>query len=212
MKYGYARVSTEDQTPPFTGRLPVDAEGNKVTVVNMILKIDDAFIREWHPRYDLTEDDEPTYQMLVDTVAQAKREISKETFLAIWNWKGAMRVIRHVKIGEYDTLYAVAFRHAVTEPPERKLAALLALPGIDAPTGSTIIHFIHPETMPIIDVRTVEVLFEAGLIPTTHRDLKHYEAFRKAIANISRDCPGWTLRQIDRALFAYHKHKKRQDT
>jgi hypothetical protein len=29
---------------------------------NMTLQIDDAFIREWHPKYDLTEDDEPEYQ------------------------------------------------------------------------------------------------------------------------------------------------------
>jgi hypothetical protein len=146
---------------------------------------------------------------LVAIVAQEIKSvgtISKQTFLDIWKWKGAMRVIRHVKMDEYEALYAVAIRHAISEPPERKLAALMFLPGVDAPTGSTIIHFIHPETMPIIDVRTVEVLFEAGLIPTTHRDLKHYEAFRKAInENIRQRCPRWTLRQIDRALFAYHK-------
>ena len=135
--------------------------------------------------------------------------ISKETSLAIWKWKGAMRVIRRVGIGEYDTLYAEAFRRAAAEPPERKLAALLdpsvKLPGVGAPTGSTILHFIHPESIPIIDVRTVEVLFEAGLVSTKQRDLGHYEEFRKAIGAIRHRCPRWRLRQIDRALFAYHK-------
>ena len=56
---------------------------------------------------------------------------------------------------EYETRYAATFRRAVSAPPERKLAALLGdgvkLPGVGAPTGSTIIHFIHPKTMPIID-------------------------------------------------------------
>jgi hypothetical protein len=59
--------------------------------------------------------------------------------------------------------------------------------------------------MPIIDVRTVEVLFAAGLLSTDRRDLAHYEEFRQAIEGIRRRCPGWSLRDIDRALFAYHK-------
>lgn len=117
-----------------------------------------------------------------------------------------MRVIRHVRIEQYDAVYAVAFRHAVSKPPHQKLGALIGndvkLPGVGAPTGSTIIHFIHPDTMPIIDVRTVEVLFAAGHVKTKHRDLEHYETFRAAMDKIRRDCRNWTLRQIDRALFA----------
>lgn len=174
--------------------------------------IDDVFIREWHPRYDRTEHDEPEYQRLIAVVAQEMKTIgtlSERTFLDIWNWKGAMRVIRHVRIDEYKTRYAEAFRRAATEPPARKLHDLigpgLKLPGVEAATGSTLLHFIHPELMPIIDVRTIEVLYAAGLIHSTQKDLWHYEAFRTAIEGIRRRCPNWTLRQIDRALFAYHK-------
>jgi hypothetical protein len=120
-----------------------------------------------------------------------------------------MRVIQHVRLDEYESLYASAFRRAASEPPERKLAALLApgvkLPGVEAPTGSTILHFMHPHSMPIIDVRTVEVLYAAGLLSTDRRDLAHYEEFRQAIEGIRHRCPGWSLREIDRALFAYHK-------
>ncbi len=171
--------------------------------------IDDAFVREWHPKY--LEEDEGDYEVLVATVAREmhSRTISRETFLKIWNWKGAMRVIRHVRIKEYDTLYAPAFRHAACESPQRKLATLIGpgmkLPGVEAATGSTIIHFIHPESMPIIDVRTIGALFRAGLISTQQKDLAHYEEFRQAIEGIKQGCPGWSLRHIDRALFAYHK-------
>lgn len=180
----------------------------------MCLQIDDAFIGTWHLEYDDPQigGDDRDYQTLVTTVAEeinSAGTISKKTFLEIWKWKGAMRVIRHVKIEQYNSVYAVAFHHAASEPPERKLAALLEgdkkLSGVGAPTGSTIIHFIHPETMPIIDVRTVAVLFEAHLIPTKHRDLKRYEKFRAAIGEVRNRCPKWSLRQIDRALFAYHK-------
>lgn len=174
------------------------------------IAIDDAFIREWHPKY--LEEDEGDYELLIATVAREMHSggtVTKETFLAIWNWKGAMRVIRHVRIEDYDTLYAPAFRRVAKEPPHRKLASLIGpsvkLPGVEAATGSTIIHFIHPELMPIIDVRTIGALFEAGLISTRQKDLAHYEEFRRAIEGIKRDCTNWSLRQIDRALFAYHK-------
>jgi hypothetical protein len=174
--------------------------------------IDDAFIREWHPKYDVTEDDEREYQRLVGEVARDLNSlgtISQGTFLAVWNWKGAMRVIRHVNLEEYNSVYATAFRRAASVSPERKLAALLApsvkLSGVEAPTGSTILHFMHPQIMPIIDVRTVEVLYAAGLLSTDRRDFAHYEEYRRAIEGIRHRCPGWSLREIDRALFAYHK-------
>jgi hypothetical protein len=192
----------------------------------MRTEIDDAFIKEWHPRYDQTENDEEEYGRLVGTVAREMKStgtISKNTFLAIWRWKGAMRAIGKTTIyvqgqntkaatpaqDEYDSRYAPAFRRAASEPPQRKLGALLApgvkLPGIGAPTGSTLIHFIHPQTMPIIDIRTAGVLFAFGRIASAECWLETYEEFRDAIKKINRECPGWTLRQIDRALFAYHK-------
>jgi hypothetical protein len=178
----------------------------------MPLVIDDAFIQNWHPKYDLTENDEREYQRLVVRVAEEMASggtISQETFLAIWNWKGAMRVIGHVLLNRYDTLYAEAFRRIPTLPLNMKLPSLLAgsakLPGFGAPTGTTLIHFIHPQTMPIIDVRTAEVLWQAGIVSTDRTGLEHYEEFRRGIQSICQRGPRWTLREIDRALFAYHK-------
>jgi len=178
----------------------------------MKLRIDDDFVRQWHPRYDDTECDEPQYQSILRAVASdlsASGTISRETFLDIWKWKKAIRKIGAVRMDQYEAIYRQAFRLAASDPPERKLARLLTpgikLPGVEAPSGSTLLHFMHPQLMPIIDVRTVEVLFEAGLISGKQRNLAHYEEFRHAIDEIRRRCPGWTLRQIDRALFAYHK-------
>lgn len=146
----------------------------------MSLQIDDAFIAYWHPRYDEIADDEPEYQRLCGIVSRdmcSTNTIFKQTFLAIWRWKGAMRVIGRTSIyaegyrtqavepaqDEYDNRYAEAFCRAAAAPPERKLAELIGsgvkLRGMGAPTASTLIHFIHPETMPVIDVRTVGTLF-----------------------------------------------------
>jgi hypothetical protein len=180
----------------------------------MTIQIDDAFIWEWHRKYDdpaVAGDDKDYHEFIgrVRDEINSNGTLSREIFLEIWRWKGAMRVIRHVKLEEYDSLYAPAFRRAANAPPERKLYELLEgakkLPGVEAPTGSTLIHFIHPETMPIIDVRTVEVLYAARRISTKRRELESYEEFRNAIDRIRRECPKRTLREIDRALFAYHK-------
>jgi len=180
----------------------------------MTVQIDDAFIRGWYQMYDDENvgGDDKDYEELIDKVRDeinSNGTLAQKTFLEIWKWKGAMRVIRHVKLDKYDSHYAPAFHRAVNAPPERKLCELLEgankLPGVAAPTASTIIHFIHPETMPIIDVRTVEALHAARRISTKLRDLEHYEEFRSAIDRIRRECPNWTLREIDKALFAYHK-------
>ena len=142
------------------------------------------------------------------TTLPSSGTISKGTFRAIWGWKGAMRVIRFVNMSEYDARYADAFRRAALATPPGRLYLLLGngmkLPGVEAATGSTLLHFMDPETMPIIDVRTIGVLFPAGLISTRQKDLEHYEEFRQAVLGIRSRCPAWTLRQIDRALFAYH--------
>lgn len=205
-------ATLQPATNPFTAeriaakeKLPETA-GRDHTIV-----IDENFIREWHPRYDRIADDEPEYRRLVELVASelaSKGTISKETFLAIWAWKGAMRVIRFINIEEYESLYAEAFRRAYAAAPHHRLQALIGpgvkLPGVEAATGSTLLHFMDPETMPIIDVRTIGVLFAAKLISSRQKDLDHYDGFRRAIDSVRSSCPNWTIRQIDRALFAYH--------
>ncbi|MFO1153124.1 MAG: hypothetical protein U1E42_05595 [Rhodospirillales bacterium] len=180
----------------------------------MSLLINDAFVRTWHPRYDETEGDEAEYQLLVDRVARDMRShgtIHQDTFLAIWRWKKAMRAIRYARMEQYDQVYEPAFRRAAQESPSRRLAVLLEpgakLPGLSVPTASTIVHFMYPRSMPIIDVRTVGVLFTAGLVSSRSMTLKHYEEFRYVMDCIRHRFAGWNLREIDRALFAYHKQE-----
>jgi hypothetical protein len=81
----------------------------------------------------------------------------------------------------------------------------MELRGIGAPVGSTILHFIYPDRFPVIDVRTCEALYHHGYIASTTRDVKRYPDFRKAILGIQKQYGQYSLRQIDKALFAYHK-------
>ena len=56
-----------------------------------------------------------------------------------------------------------------------------------------------------MDIRTAETLYHAGYIASKIRDQKRYILYQSAILTIAKDHPKWSLRQIDRALFAYHK-------
>jgi len=56
-----------------------------------------------------------------------------------------------------------------------------------------------------MDIRTVETLHYAGYIKSTARDQRRYIPFQSTILTIAKEYPKWSLRQIDRALFAYHK-------
>lgn len=172
------------------------------------LKIDNSFIAEWHPKYDEIEADEPDYKYLV---AQVKKELdkngtlSKEVFTEILNWKSA-RVKGKVKWHEFET-YENAIRDAFIAEADKKLTILCGLYGIGAPVGSTILHFMHPNDFPIIDIRTAESLHHNGYLDSSKTDLSRFAAFRKELLKIANECPSFSLREIDRALFAYHKIK-----
>lgn len=182
--------------------------------------IDDAFIRKWHPQYK--EHDEKGYRDIIPVVSSdiaRTHTISESTFKSILNWKTA-RAKGFVEWKNFAK-YKKGFRKALhalkgqgkTRNSRRALEVLDDLPGIGIPVASTILHFACPEVFPIVDFRTVGVLQESGHLDKSkslyhYRDtIPGYQSFRDAIANIVNQCPKRSLRQIDRALFAYHKNK-----
>ncbi len=62
-----------------------------------------------------------------------------------------------------------------------------------------------------MDFRTVETLQHSGRLDKSgsrhfFRDTTvGYDVFRRAMLKIARENPKWSLREIDRALFAYHE-------
>ena len=160
----------------------------------------------WHPRYDETENDEESYKQIILAVAndiKKRGTISKEVFLNILDWK-TPRLKGIVKLNNFR-LYAAKIKKCLKVPEDQKLKILDDLYGIGAPLASTILHFIYSDKFPIMDIRTVETLYKSGYIKFISRDGKKYPAFKTAILSIQRQSPRWNLRQIDRALFAFHK-------
>jgi thermostable 8-oxoguanine DNA glycosylase len=178
---------------------------------NPIIEIDDAFIEKWHPKYDEFGDDvEEDYKTIIAKISNElsrKGTMLKDTFIDILNWK-APRLKGIVRLNEFDT-YEKAFLKCFKAPNDEKLAILDELYGIGVPVASTILHFMYPQSFPIMDIRTAETLYYAGYIRSKARDQKCYIFFQSTILTIAKDHPKWSLRQIDRALFAYHKNHKK---
>lgn len=192
--------------------------------------IDDDFIAAWERRYDEKDEDEPKYQRLVEQTAgdlAGEGKVAKETFAAICRWKWGRRAtarFRYLELDRYREVYQPRLEEAGRPgfQPRRRLEALTILKGLGTATASTLLHFMVPQNMPIIDTRTCEVLAVARLFRPNRRVAEelartgrvalgpvsnaHYDPFCEAIALIRKGCQrAWTLRQIDRALFAYHK-------
>jgi len=172
--------------------------------------IDDEFIAKWDSQYD--EGDESEYRCLVKRVrtqVQSLGVISRQTFEHIYDWKAA-RAKRHVRWKKFR-IYTKGLREALRAADDRRVAILDDLPGIGIPVASTLLHFIYPKRFPIVDYRTVEALQDLDCLDKSRslysfRDTPEgYGVFRQVMLNIARQHPKWSLRQIDRALFAYHK-------
>lgn len=170
--------------------------------------IDSAFIDEWHPKYDLLENDENVYKALV-TILSQKPNLTKALLLRIFDWK-ARRAKGHIDLTKFCSYQAV-FNFCINNPLKalENLQKLDGLPGIGLPIATTILHLMFPNVYPIIDIRTVTVLYKAAKInfcsdsaPQSHT--KYLNLFCPAILDIHEQTER-TLRQIDRALFAYHK-------
>jgi hypothetical protein len=180
--------------------------------------IDNAFIDKWEAEYDKIEGDDKKYEIIIEQVKEdisRTGTISKDTLEEIYNWKAA-RAKGYVKWGDYSK-YEGAIGNSLRAPGDKKIAILDDLPGIGIPVASTILHFVYPETFPIVDIRTVEFLQNAGYLDK----LKSYYYFRDTIQGYSIFChvvkdicerlPKKRLRQVDKAMFAFHKNQKKQE-
>ncbi len=170
------------------------------------MKIDSKFIEHWEPKYDEIESDEGEYLTLIERVKEettALSSISLGTFERIINWKSP-RAKGSIKWEDYD-IYREAFQKILDPENPDKMNLLTTLPGVGAPVASTILNFIFPQIFPIYDFRTVEVLNSCCYLKNKTVSPKRYPEFQKAILKIRTELVHYSLRQIDHALFAYHK-------
>jgi hypothetical protein len=90
-----------------------------------------------------------------------------------------------------------------------KIAALLALRGVNWPTASVLLHFGTRTRYPILDFRALWSL--ANDKPPAHYTFEYWWAYTEACRRLAKKA-GVTMRELDRALWQYSKdHSARPD-
>jgi len=176
------------------------------------------FIQKYEKCYDYTEHDEEEYQHLLIIVPQEilNNNLSKETFIRVIDWKSP-RPKGYINWDAFNS-YQETFQNLESFNDTTRIKSLLQLPGIGLPVASVFLNIIWPDKYPIIDFRTVTVLYNFRYITwktvpsgKSKKDIDYainkYINFMEAIYKIRRDTNIISLRTIDRALFAYHKIK-----
>lgn len=136
--------------------------------------------------------------------------ISKSTFERLMNWKSP-RTKGFLKLDNYEK-YSDKFTDILNLHTDEKLNQLSSLEGIGISVASTILHFIYPEEIPIVDFRVIECLKNFGYldplknVPFYRDNLKGYIIYRNEILKLASKLKV-DLRQLDKALFAFHKIK-----
>jgi hypothetical protein len=170
--------------------------------------IDKKFINKWGPRYveRSTGDNYIGYENLLKKVSKdiSRGIISKPTFIQILVWK-TPRLKGIIRLNHFE-YYNKGLKQVLKSPESEKLQILDDLYGIGVPFASTILHFIYPDKFPIMDVRVTEVLCDFGYLEVKSRSPKNYIKFRDVILAIVQEF-GCSIRELDCALFAYHKLK-----
>ena len=168
--------------------------------------VDKTFIQKWAPRYDLSGvgDNYSDYDNILREVAKetCQGSITKSTFIKILRWKSP-RLQGIVPLDRYNE-YNDKIKEAIAASDKEKLQILDGLYGVGVPVASTILHFIYPSRFPIMDVRVTEALVNFGYLDVKARSPKNYFVYQKTLLSIVQNT-GCSMREIDKALFAYHK-------
>ncbi len=171
-------------------------------------KINFAFIKKW----ESINIEEFEYRRILDLVKkdiETHKTITKSTLKEILTWKSP-RTKGKVDWNNYKE-YLDKLNRILNLSEEEKINTILNLAGIGVSVGSTILHFIYPNKFPIVDFRTVRALQHERYLDKTKSvsfysgTAKGYKIYKSVILTIKKKYKRWSLRQIDKALFAYHK-------
>lgn len=138
----------------------------------------------------------------IGRAARARGHVTRSEFLALCAWKTPRSKPRCAR----NTPAAVrsATRLALASPDEHiRVDALRALDGVGLPTASAILHFVHADPYPVLDVRALWSLGvdEPARAAHTHALWSAYVAACRELALRS----GLSMRDVDRALWQYSR-------
>jgi hypothetical protein len=165
-------------------------------------------IRAYIRRYSLYSYDEKTEAQLKSATQErfrsGKRDLTKRLFLGIAAWKTPRQKRKY----ETNTsslisdVTGISFQVGRTE--KVRIEVLLVLGGVGYPVASTLLHFAFPDRYPILDFRAV---WSLGMEQPSFYTFEFWWEFVERMRWESNKL-GLTIRELDKALWAYSKENQ----
>lgn len=140
-------------------------------------------------------------EWMMNTLAPKVQErgyIEKAEFLHVCSWRSPeTRIVcegNSAHIIEAQTAKALRGTNEA-----QRMAPLVLLDGVAMPTGSLILHFLHPDPYPVINHRP---LWTLGIAEPTALKLKFWQEYTDKAREVAA-AAGVDMRTLDRALTAY---------
>jgi len=178
-----------------------------------MLVINKEFVLRWSANYDnifrgsYDETEEKAIRNWLSLQKEPKY-LNKEYFVRLGRWK-TKRQTTNYKANLESRIIEVTRSAYETSDELAKLDILDTLRGVGVAVASTILHYLQPDEFPIFDYHARTTLKEAGLWNREIKDASQnaWLDYVKSMRQISHAL-GVTLRELDKALFAYDKYRK----
>ncbi|MGY1825955.1 hypothetical protein [Blastococcus sp. SYSU DS0541] len=164
-------------------------------------RITREFADTWSARY-ATDYDHQVLKVIGPAVAE-RDFYTRDEFLAVCRWK-TRRTTRSVATNTAEDVQDLT-ETALAAPERLRHRILALLAGVRTPTASALLMVADPKQFTVIDYRSVEALQAHGELGPGWPGYVDYLERCRAIAH----AVGTDLRQLDRALWCWHKFRPR---
>jgi hypothetical protein len=174
------------------------------------------FVRKWAAQYDakvgVKDKEEELKAWLRARFREGRAYLDKGHFVEIATWK-SQRPLRHYESNDDDLVQEVTALAFAVPREHLRLRVLTLLNGVGVPVASTILHFAFPGRYAIMDVRAVTTLTYLDLWTRpgpvqpgfTGLSVADWQVYTHLMRQHARPL-GVTLRELDKALWAFDKH------
>jgi hypothetical protein len=173
----------------------------RTTTNRFRLRFPERDIPKWSSRYDYPPD--PVIQDEIVPRVRKSGCLTKPDFLAICRWK-TPRSQSRCRSNPPDFIESVSKIALSTSNERLRIEILTLLNGVNWPTASTLLFWLHKEEYPILDFRALWSLGYAKLPEYNFSFWSDYVQYCRKLAHKS----GVTVRTLDRALWQYSNEKQ----
>jgi len=179
-----------------------------------MLQLSRRFIREWACVYDHRSD--PPARAEEQAIKawlrgqQEPKHLDKGHFVRLARWAAPRQLAAYQSNGPPFVGQATRLAYQALDV-RLKVHILSGMSGVSVTVAAAILHFFHPRLFPIFDVRARTTLKKAGFWPRRVDDagVEAWDDYVLVMRRLARRFRV-SLRDLDKALYAYDRWRKRR--